>query len=96
MQLLDDCILRLSEQTSIIVGYVKKANDFSNGLRQSHKCLPMVIVAQWRTKIMRTGFRITPHDWMGERITMDLFAEDFLVKCLWHFSVPKCTGDLKE
>ena len=92
MQLLDDCILRLSEQTSIIVGYVKKANDFSNSLRQSHKCLPMVIVAQWRTKIMRTGFRITPHDWMGgaknhgficRRLSRQVFMALFGPKMYW-------------
>ena len=51
VQLLDDCILRLSGQTSLSIGYVKKANDFRNGPRQSYKCLPIIVAAQWRTKI---------------------------------------------
>lgn len=41
--LLDDCILRLGEQTSLIVGYVKKANDFRKGLDRH---LPMILAAQ--------------------------------------------------
>ena len=55
VQLLDDCILRLSGQTSLMIGYVKTTNDFRNDPRQSHEYLPIVIAAQWRTKIMRTG-----------------------------------------
>ena len=31
VQLLENCILRLSGRTSLIVGYVKKAHDFRNG-----------------------------------------------------------------
>ena len=53
VQLLDDCIVRLSGQISLIIGYVKNANDFRNCPRPSDKGLPIVIAPQWRTKIMR-------------------------------------------
>lgn len=43
MQLLDDCILRLGEQTSLIVGYVKQANDFRKG---QDRRLPIILAAQ--------------------------------------------------
>ena len=43
VQLLDNCILRFGEQTSLIVGYVKKANDFPKCLDRH---LSIVIAVQ--------------------------------------------------
>ena len=41
VQLLDGCIVRVSGQTSLIIGYVKNANDFRP--RPSDKCSPKII-----------------------------------------------------
>lgn len=43
VQLLDNCILRLGEQTLLIVGYIGGANDFPKGLDRH---LPIVIAVQ--------------------------------------------------
>ena len=63
VQFLDGCILRLGEQTSLIVGYVEKANDFRKGLDRRW---PIILAVQDEPRsCIGTGSRITPHHCIG-------------------------------